>query len=44
MNIQPLLDALDLQEDAARAQANDLRTQIGELQPRLREAESHEPS
>jgi hypothetical protein len=41
MNIQPLLDALDLQEDAARAQANDLRTQIGELQTRLREAESH---
>lgn len=41
MNIQPLLDALDLQEDATRAQANDLRTQIGELQTRLREAESH---
>jgi hypothetical protein len=41
MNIQPLLDALYLQENAARAQANDLRTQIGELQTRLREAESH---
>ncbi|MEU2113959.1 hypothetical protein [Streptomyces sp. NPDC019507] len=35
MNIQPLLDALGLQEDAARAMADDLRTQIGELQARL---------
>ncbi|OAH13438.1 hypothetical protein [Streptomyces jeddahensis] len=41
MNIEPLLDALDIQEDAARAQANDLRTQIAELQTRLREAETH---
>ncbi|MGY5035424.1 hypothetical protein ACWC9U_32270 [Streptomyces sp. 900116325] len=41
MNIQPLLDALGLQEDAARAMADDLRTQIGELQARLREAETH---
>ncbi|MFD6327029.1 hypothetical protein ACFWOL_30250 [Streptomyces sp. NPDC058442] len=41
MNVQPLLDALGLQEDAARAMADDLRTQIGELQARLREAETH---
>ncbi|MEV7618455.1 hypothetical protein [Streptomyces sp. NPDC089799] len=41
MNIQPLLEALDIQEDAARALADDLRTQIGELQTRLREAETH---
>ncbi|PJM93133.1 hypothetical protein [Streptomyces sp. CB01373] len=41
MNIRPLLDALDIQESAARAQADDLRTQIGQLQTRLREAETH---
>ncbi|MFI8403825.1 hypothetical protein ACIGG5_26735 [Streptomyces sp. NPDC085463] len=41
MNIQPLLDALGIQEDAARALSDDLRTQIGELQDRLREAETH---
>ncbi|MEU1631237.1 hypothetical protein ABZ746_39610 [Streptomyces sp. NPDC020096] len=41
MNIQPLLDALDIQEDAARTLADDLRTQITELQGRLREAETH---
>ncbi|MBP0932492.1 hypothetical protein J0X20_02430 [Streptomyces sp. KCTC 0041BP] len=41
MNIQPLLDALGIQEDAARTIADDLRTQIGELQARLREAETH---
>ncbi|MGY3061918.1 hypothetical protein ACVWZD_006216 [Streptomyces sp. TE3672] len=41
MNIQPLLDALGIQEDAAQAQADDLRTQITELQDRLREAETH---
>lgn len=41
MNIQPLLDALDIQEDAARALADGLRTQITELQTRLREAETH---
>lgn len=41
MNIQPLLDALDLQEDAARALADDLRAQIDDLQTRLREAETH---
>ncbi|WP_225851256.1 hypothetical protein [Streptomyces sp. HPF1205] len=41
MNIQPLLDALDLQEDAARALAGDLRAQIDDLQTRLREAETH---
>ncbi|MFI6730825.1 hypothetical protein [Streptomyces atratus] len=40
MNIQPLLDALDIQEEAARALADDLRTQIAELQNRLREAET----
>lgn len=41
MNIQPLLDALDLQADAARALADDLRAQIDGLQTRLREAEVH---
>lgn len=41
MNIQPLLDALGIQEDAARALTDDLRTQITELQTRLREAETH---
>ena len=41
MSIQPLLEALGIQEDAARALADDLRTQIGELQGRLREAETH---
>jgi hypothetical protein len=41
VNIQPLLDALDLQEDATRALADDLRAQIDDLQTRLREAETH---
>lgn len=41
MNLRPLLDALDLQEDAARALADDLRAQIDDLQTRLREAETH---
>ncbi|MFG2873907.1 hypothetical protein ACGFYU_02660 [Streptomyces sp. NPDC048337] len=41
MNIEPLLDALGLQEDAVRALADDLRTQIEELHGRLREAETH---
>ncbi|MCY0955336.1 hypothetical protein [Streptomyces sp. H27-S2] len=41
MNIRPLLDALGIQEDAAQAMADELRTQIGELQARLREAETH---
>ncbi|MDX2938376.1 hypothetical protein [Streptomyces ipomoeae] len=41
MNIQPLLDALGLQEDAARALADDLRAQLDDLQTRLREAETH---
>ncbi|MEU2494034.1 hypothetical protein [Streptomyces sp. NPDC007883] len=41
MNIQPLLDALGIQEDAARALADDLRTQIAELRGRQREAEIH---
>ncbi|MDX6758752.1 hypothetical protein SIN09_04670 [Streptomyces sp. F8] len=41
MNIQPLLDALGIQEEAARALTNDLRNRIGELQDRLREAETH---
>lgn len=41
MSIQPLLEALDVQEDAARTIADDLRTQIAGLQARLREAETH---
>ncbi|MFI1125436.1 hypothetical protein ACH4VS_30445 [Streptomyces hygroscopicus] len=41
MNVQPLLDALGFQEEAARALAGDLRTQIELLQARLREAEPH---
>ncbi|WP_043262602.1 hypothetical protein [Streptomyces sp. CT34] len=41
MNVEPLLDALGLQEDAARALADGLRTQITELQGRLHEAETH---
>lgn len=41
MNLQPLLGALDVQEEAARALADDLRTGIDELQARLREAETH---
>ncbi|MEU3051580.1 hypothetical protein ABZ705_34770 [Streptomyces sp. NPDC006984] len=41
MNLQPLLDALGVQEEAARVMADDLRAQIGELQARLREAETH---
>lgn len=41
MNIQPLLDSLDIQENATRAQADDLRAQTGELQTRLREAETY---
>ncbi|MGW3957474.1 hypothetical protein ACWEKM_42845 [Streptomyces sp. NPDC004752] len=41
MNIHPLLQALDLQEDAARALTDDLRAQIEDLQTRLREVETH---
>ncbi|MEV2248215.1 hypothetical protein [Streptomyces sp. NPDC049970] len=41
MNIQPLFDALGIQEDAARALTDDLNAQIAELQSRLREAETH---
>lgn len=41
MNIQPLLEALDVQENAARVMADDLRRQIDELQDRLRQAETH---
>ncbi|MFG3352863.1 hypothetical protein [Streptomyces sp. NPDC048001] len=41
MNIQPLLDALGIQEDVARAMADELRTQLDKLQARLREAETH---
>jgi hypothetical protein len=41
MNIEALLDALGLQEDAARVLADDLRGQIDELHGRLREAEIH---
>jgi hypothetical protein len=40
VTIQPLLDALDVQEDAAQALADDLRTQIEELQRQLQEAET----
>lgn len=41
MSIQPLLEALGIQAGAARALVEDLRGQIGELQGRLREAETH---
>jgi hypothetical protein len=41
VNIQPLLDALDIQEDAAQALADDLRAQIDDLQTRLQEVETH---
>ncbi|MFI5774016.1 hypothetical protein ACIA74_36985 [Streptomyces sp. NPDC051658] len=41
MNLQPLLHALGIQEHAARALADDLRTQIDELHARLRETETH---
>lgn len=41
MNIQPRLEALDLQENAARTLTDDLRTKAEELQARLREAETH---
>lgn len=41
MNIHPLLQALDLQENAARGLADDLRAQIDDLQAKLREAETH---
>lgn len=41
MNIQPLLDALGIQEDAAQKLADELRAQIDELHTRLREAEVH---
>ncbi|MFD4764714.1 hypothetical protein ACFWOJ_39795, partial [Streptomyces sp. NPDC058439] len=41
MNVEPVLDALGLQENAARALADDLHTQIAELQSRLQEAETH---
>ncbi|MFJ8907194.1 hypothetical protein ACIRIU_19620 [Streptomyces sp. NPDC102351] len=33
MNLQPLLDVLELQEDAARALTDDLCAQIDELRP-----------
>ncbi|MET9921579.1 hypothetical protein ABZZ04_31535 [Streptomyces sp. NPDC006435] len=41
MNIKPLLEALDVQEEAARTQANALRAQVDNLQTRLRKAEIH---
>lgn len=41
MNVQPLLNVLGISEDAVRAMADGLRTQIGELHARLREAETH---
>ncbi|MFF9063602.1 hypothetical protein ACF09K_33700 [Streptomyces sp. NPDC014882] len=40
MNLQPLLDVLELQEDAARALADGLRAQIDDLQSRLQKAET----
>jgi len=39
VNLNPLLQTLDLQEDAARALAGNLRTRIDTLQTQLREAE-----
>nr|WP_203675331.1 MULTISPECIES: hypothetical protein [unclassified Streptomyces] len=36
-----MLDALSIQQDAARTLAEELRTQIAGLQTRLREAETH---
>jgi hypothetical protein len=39
VNIQALLDALDIQENAARDLASDLRTQIEELNNRLGQAQ-----
>ncbi|MEU5000424.1 hypothetical protein [Streptomyces sp. NPDC021622] len=41
MSIQLLLDALEVQQDAAQALADDLRAQIAELHNRLQEAETH---
>jgi predicted transcriptional regulator len=41
VNIQPLLEALDVREEAARSLTDDLRTRIEDLQARLREAETH---
>ena len=41
MNLNPHLQALDLQEDTTRALADDLRTRINTLQTELREAELH---
>ncbi|MEU3561834.1 hypothetical protein [Kitasatospora sp. NPDC006786] len=38
MNVQHLLDALDIQENAAQALVDDLRTRFGELQNRLLKA------
>ncbi|MFE9826501.1 hypothetical protein ACFYSH_30960 [Streptomyces sp. NPDC005791] len=39
MNLNPLLQALDLQQEAARSLADNLRTQIDTLQAQLLEAE-----
>ncbi|KIF67134.1 hypothetical protein HY68_36095 [Streptomyces sp. AcH 505] len=39
MNLNPLLQALDLQQDAARALSDELRPRIDALQDELREAE-----
>ncbi|MGC5401947.1 hypothetical protein ACPXCP_40195 [Streptomyces sp. DT20] len=41
MNIQSLLEALEPQEQAAQALADDLREQIDGLQNRLRKVETH---
>jgi len=40
VTIEPLLDVLDLQENAARFLADELRAQIEELQGRLRETQT----
>lgn len=44
VNIQPLFDALGIQENTSSALADDLRTRIDELQGPLREAETPLPA
>jgi hypothetical protein len=41
VNIEPLLDAFGLQEDAARALAEELRTRITHVKGRLQQAQTH---
>ncbi|RYJ19695.1 hypothetical protein CU044_7542 [Streptomyces sp. L-9-10] len=43
MNIRPLLDAVDLQEDAARPLADDLRAHIDDLKTRTRSSTAQAP-